>query len=79
MRIREVEIHHVDLDLGYEATDWSLAFATRTLDLLTPALRAHGQMPVSALTASDTRSAGGRPATARCELDGTTQAHCSPG
>ncbi len=38
-RIREVEIHLVDLAAGYRPTDWSLAFAERTLDELTPSIR----------------------------------------
>ena len=38
-RIREVEIHLVDLAAGYRRADWSLAFAERTLDELTPSIR----------------------------------------
>ncbi len=32
MRLREVEIHHVDLAAGYTRSDWSLPFATLLLD-----------------------------------------------
>jgi maleylpyruvate isomerase len=32
MRWREVEVHHVDLDLGYEPSDWPVAFVARALD-----------------------------------------------
>lgn len=32
MRRREVEVHHVDLDLGYEASDWAVAFVARALE-----------------------------------------------
>jgi len=32
MRLREVEIHHADLDAGYTRADWSLEFATLLLD-----------------------------------------------
>jgi maleylpyruvate isomerase len=54
MRVRELEIHHVDLDLGYEPGDWSTGFSTRTLDQLAPRFRGDGQMPVAWLTATDT-------------------------
>ena len=30
-RLREVEVHHVDLDIGYQPADWPLAFATQLL------------------------------------------------
>jgi maleylpyruvate isomerase len=32
MRLREVEIHHVDLAAGYTRSDWPLPFATLLLD-----------------------------------------------
>lgn len=32
MRLREVEIHHVDLDAGYRHTDWEPAFAALLVD-----------------------------------------------
>jgi maleylpyruvate isomerase len=32
MRRREVEVHHVDLDLGYEASDWPVSFVGAALD-----------------------------------------------
>lgn len=35
MRLREVEIHHADLDAGYTAEDWPTAFRTVLLDSLT--------------------------------------------
>jgi maleylpyruvate isomerase len=38
-RIREVEIHLVDLAAGYRPADWPLAFAERTLDELRPSIR----------------------------------------
>jgi uncharacterized protein (TIGR03083 family) len=31
-RLREVEVHHVDLGLGYSAAEWPVAFVTRGLD-----------------------------------------------
>ncbi len=35
MRLREVEIHHVDLDAGYSCTDWPAEFAALVLETLT--------------------------------------------
>jgi len=32
VRRREVEVHHVDLDLGYEPSDWPVAFVRGALD-----------------------------------------------
>lgn len=32
VRRREVEVHHVDLDLGYEASDWPVSFVAAALD-----------------------------------------------
>ncbi|HET9730000.1 MAG TPA: maleylpyruvate isomerase family mycothiol-dependent enzyme [Acidimicrobiia bacterium] len=32
VRLREVEIHHVDLDLGYEPGDWPVTFVSGALD-----------------------------------------------
>ncbi len=32
MRRREVEVHHVDLDLGYESSDWPVGFVAGALD-----------------------------------------------
>jgi maleylpyruvate isomerase len=34
MRLREVEIHHIDLDLGYTTSDWDQAFAEHLLDAM---------------------------------------------
>jgi maleylpyruvate isomerase len=34
MRLRELEIHHVDLDAGYSASDWSPSFAEHLLDAM---------------------------------------------
>src|SRR5207247_5105750 len=31
-RRREVEVHHVDLDLGYESSDWPVGFVAGALD-----------------------------------------------
>jgi maleylpyruvate isomerase len=55
MRMREVEIHHVDLVAGYTAGDWAPEFATRTLDQLAPQFLARDDCPVTEL-----RDGGGR-------------------
>jgi maleylpyruvate isomerase len=53
MRIREVEIHHVDLAAGYSPADWSPEFVARTLDQLAPQFVARGDCPVRALRSVD--------------------------
>jgi maleylpyruvate isomerase len=35
MRLRELEVHHVDLDAGYTPSQWSTAFAEHLLDAMT--------------------------------------------
>jgi maleylpyruvate isomerase len=37
-RRREVEVHHVDLGLGYEPSDWPVAFVCGALDEVLPSL-----------------------------------------
>jgi maleylpyruvate isomerase len=54
LRIREVEIHHVDLDAGYTPDDWSADFAARTLDQVAPLFRTARDCPVGSLIATDT-------------------------
>jgi len=54
IRVREVEIHHVDADAGYQAGQWSEAFVRRTLDQLSPLFRDERDCPVGLLTATDT-------------------------
>src|SRR4051812_24249434 len=49
MRLREVEIHHVDLVAGYTPDHWPEAFVTRTLDQLAPQTLARGECPVREL------------------------------
>lgn len=50
LRLREVEIHHVDLDVGYTPAHWSPRFCVRTLDAITPLFRDR-PMPVATLRA----------------------------
>jgi maleylpyruvate isomerase len=42
VRRREVEVHHVDLGLGYEASDWPVAFVRGALDEILPSLPSRG-------------------------------------
>jgi maleylpyruvate isomerase len=53
IRVREVEIHHVDLDAGYTPDDWSPGFAARTLDQLAGFFRDSRDCPVGVLQATD--------------------------
>jgi maleylpyruvate isomerase len=53
LRLREVEIHHVDLGLAYRPDDWSDEFARRTLDQVAPTFLTDRDCPVARLTASD--------------------------
>lgn len=52
-RVREVEIHHVDLLAGYAPADWSERFTRRTLDQLSPRILDRGDSPVRVLEADD--------------------------
>lgn len=71
LRVREVEIHHVDLDAGYTPVDWGAQFAARTLDQLSPFFRGARDCPVGTLVATD---GGGRWEVAADgpELEGST-------
>ncbi len=53
IRVREVEIHHVDLAVGYTPEHWNAAFAARTLDQLAPFFRSARDCPVGVLVATD--------------------------
>jgi maleylpyruvate isomerase len=51
MRLREVEIHHVDLGLGYEPSDWPVHFVADLLEMIfatMPQRAAAGRPPVDA-------------------------------
>jgi maleylpyruvate isomerase len=45
MRLGEVLIHHVDLDLGYRPQGWPAAFVGDFLDRAVSALRSHTEWP----------------------------------
>lgn len=53
LRVREVEIHHVDAGVGYSPADWSPEFAARTLDQVSPLFRSARECPVGVLAATD--------------------------
>jgi maleylpyruvate isomerase len=46
-RLREVAIHHLDLDAGYSASDWPPLFAVRILRSVVPAFETRGMAPVT--------------------------------
>jgi maleylpyruvate isomerase len=46
-RLREVAIHHLDLDAGYTASDWPSPFAFRILVAVLPAFEVRGIDPVT--------------------------------
>ncbi|HZV24864.1 MAG TPA: maleylpyruvate isomerase family mycothiol-dependent enzyme [Acidothermaceae bacterium] len=46
-RLREVAIHHIDLDASYTASDWPSQFALRILGSVLPALEVRGIEPVT--------------------------------
>jgi maleylpyruvate isomerase len=54
VRVREIEIHHVDLAAGYTPAHWSPAFTARTLDTLAQLFRTARETPVAALEGLDT-------------------------
>jgi len=54
VRIREIEIHHVDLDVGYTPAHWSPEFVVRTLDQLTDLFRNQRDVPVHTLRGTGT-------------------------
>jgi maleylpyruvate isomerase len=54
MRIREIEIHRVDLGAEYRPVDWSPGFTVRTLDQVAPFFRSRREVPVQYLRCTDT-------------------------
>ena len=47
-RLREVEIHHVDLGLGYEPSDWPEAYVTSDLPLVLATVPRRARRPEDA-------------------------------
>lgn len=54
LRIREVEIHRVDLADDYRPCDWSPTFTFRTMAQVHPVMVARGPLPFACLRATDT-------------------------
>ena len=54
LRVREIEIHRVDLADDYRPQDWSAAFVVRTLGQVHPTMVDRGTLPVAQLRATDT-------------------------
>lgn len=52
-RLREVEVHHVDLDAGYTAADWPEAFSRRLLREVVADLADRPAVPALVLRADD--------------------------
>jgi maleylpyruvate isomerase len=48
-RLREVAIHHLDLNAGYSASDWPSPFALRMLSSVVPAFEIRGIEPLTLL------------------------------
>jgi maleylpyruvate isomerase len=52
-RMREVEFHHVDLDVGYTAANWDLGFVRACLDEYVASMSDRAGMPDLTLRATD--------------------------
>ncbi|MEW2067511.1 maleylpyruvate isomerase family mycothiol-dependent enzyme [Streptomyces sp. NPDC007346] len=55
-RLIELEIHHVDLDVGYELEDLPEAFTEREIAFLTDRFTGHLAVPATTVTAEDGRT-----------------------
>ncbi len=53
VRIREIEIHRVDLAAEYQPVDWSTTFTLRTLGQLAPFFREQREVPAQVLRSVD--------------------------
>ncbi|MFD6321934.1 maleylpyruvate isomerase family mycothiol-dependent enzyme [Streptomyces sp. NPDC058442] len=63
-RLIEVELHHVDLGIGYELEDLSAEFAEREIRFLVARFKGHRDVPTTRLTTDDGRTwttGGGAP------------------
>jgi maleylpyruvate isomerase len=61
MRLRELEIHHVDLDAGYTPHEWSPAFAEHLLDAMSRRVRPSEPFEVRPLDVERTWTLGSAP------------------
>ncbi|MFH9132255.1 maleylpyruvate isomerase family mycothiol-dependent enzyme [Streptomyces sp. NPDC017524] len=68
----EVELHHVDLDVGYELEDLPAEFVSREIAFLTERFLGNEEVPATALTDLDGRtwSTGGGPPSALVTVQG---------
>ncbi|MDI3387371.1 maleylpyruvate isomerase family mycothiol-dependent enzyme [Streptomyces sp. B-S-A8] len=64
-RLIEVELHHVDLDIGYELEDLSADFTAREITFLADRFSGNAAVPQIAITATD----GGQWTTGRADGD----------
>lgn len=71
-RLIEVEIHHVDLGIGYELEDLPAEFVSREIAFLTDRFSGNQDVPATALTDQDGRtwSTGGGPPSALVTVQG---------
>ncbi|MEY9489345.1 maleylpyruvate isomerase [Streptomyces calvus] len=69
----EVELHHVDLGIGYELEDLPAAFTAREIDFLAERFDGHEDVPPTTLTAPDGRTwtTGGGTAGGPVSVEGT--------
>ena len=87
MRLRELEIHHVDLDAGYQAADWPADFVGETLPQVADSFAGRPDMPPCQLIADGWPDAlrigpAGRDSTSRDPADpvpGPVIVHGPPG
>ena len=53
-RLEELEVHHVDLDVGYTPAHWTPEFAERMLDMVLRAMATSAEQPRAVLRSTDT-------------------------
>ncbi|WP_149179585.1 maleylpyruvate isomerase family mycothiol-dependent enzyme [Streptomyces sp. TRM49041] len=72
-RLVEVELHHVDLGIGYELEDLPKEFTEREIDFLTERFAGHENVPATTVTAEDGRmwTTGGGAAGGPVEVRGS--------
>ncbi|MEV6649612.1 maleylpyruvate isomerase family mycothiol-dependent enzyme [Streptomyces sp. NPDC051219] len=75
-RLIEIELHHVDLDIGYELEDLPESFTGREIEFLTERFSGHPDVPSLVLTAADGRQwrTGGTGDATRLAVNGSPAA-----
>ena len=76
-RLIEVELHHVDLDIGYELEDLPEEFTDREIAFLAERFSGRPDVPPTRIVASD-RPADGGDTVARTRATGTRAAPTAP-